>query len=67
MKLLQNEVYQLVHRGGRAVDLIEVNLDDFTLKTYLLGNQILHRDLMPLHDAPEHVGPVESDPAFETI
>ena len=35
VELLQYEVYQLVHCGGGAEDVIEVNISDFTHKIYV--------------------------------
>ena len=34
MKPLQYEVYQFVHRGGIAVDVVEVDISDSTIKIY---------------------------------
>ena len=55
MKLLMYEVYQLVHRGGRAADVIEVYISDFPLEIYVACYQLLESIAAPLHGAPEHV------------
>ena len=67
VQLVRYEVNQLVHRGGGAVHLIKVDLHDLILQVFLFCHQLLHDLAVPLRGAPEHVGLIESDVAFETV